>query len=229
MFQIARVLACLVLGAQPIRASTITGFYGDADGFGIGATTTIDPLVSHASGGDAPLTDVQLIGDLCGCVAPAFAPTGSFDAFTIPNGETITAVTITMSAGAWDVGTKPVDGANTLVLDGLAVPTSFFALFTANNGIEPPNGNGDAIETQTLALSPAFFPLMADGLVSLNGTHLSEEDGSGSFQIDYLRLDIETQASGSVPPPPSVPEPTTIALLGTGLIAIAGRVHRRPA
>jgi hypothetical protein len=215
------VMACFLVAARQALASTITVFYGDADGFGIGAMTTLDPTVSHASPGEAPFTDLQLIGDSQVFSGPAFAPTGSFDAYVIPAGEMIIAATLTMSAGAWDVGASPVDGANTLMLDGLAVPTSFFSLFTANNGLETPAGANTAIETQSLVLSSTIFPLLADGLVSLNGTHLSEQDGSGSFQIDFLRLDIETQG------PAPIPEPTSIALLSVGLVAACARTVKR--
>jgi len=223
LLRIVLVVACCVVAAGQALASTITVFYGDADGFGVGATTTLDPAFSNASPGEAPLTDIQLIGDSDGFVGPAFAPTGNFDAYAIPAGETIIAATLTMSAGAWDVGAFPVDGANVLMLDGVAVPTSFFSLYTANSGNEALGGN--AIETRSLVLPSTFFPLLADGLVSLNGTHLSEEDGSGSFQIDFLRLVIETQPAGPGPAP--VPEPTSIALLGLGLAGMGARRWRQ--
>ena len=135
-------------------------------------------------------------------------------------GETIVSAMLTMSAGAWDVGAAPVDGVGTnqILLDGLAIPTTFFAMFTANNASESIGGN--AIETRNILLPISFFALLADGSVSLNGTNLSEQQGSGSFQIDFLRLDIETQ---------QVPEPATMLLLGIGLVGMARRYRTRRA
>ena len=58
------LLVCLLLAAsfQSAHASLITTYYGDDDGFGVGATSgTMDPLVSNQNPGEEPLTDAQLI------------------------------------------------------------------------------------------------------------------------------------------------------------------------
>jgi hypothetical protein len=211
------LVMCLAvpLMVSSAEASTINVYYGDPDGFGgffIG--TLADPTVSNQEAGEAAFTDTRLIGGQFSF--PAFEPTGSFEAFEIPEGEEIVSASLLMLAGAWDVGTDPVGGANQLLLDGMAVPTSFFSLFTINNGPEPA---GNVIEGRSITLDSAFFALLSDGAVSLNGTRLSEELGSGSFQIDFLRLDIETAAV--------VPEPTSTVLLGTGLAALAVLRYRR--
>jgi hypothetical protein len=205
-------IAALAVGGltSSAQASVITTFYGDDDGFGIGATGgTIDPTVSHAGLGEAPFTDVRLIGNGT-FIAPAFAPTGDFDGFVVPAGESIIGATLTMRAGSWVSGPDPVNGPNQLLLDGMAVPTSFFDSFT---------NTGDEVETRSIALGSAFFPLLADGLVSLNGTLLSENFGSGSFQIDFLRLDVVTEANAT-------PEPATLGVFGV-LAAGAFGLRRR--
>ncbi len=200
------------------HAGVIVADYGDEDGFGIGAVATLDPAFSNAVG-DAPGTDVRLIGGAF--IAPAFEPVGSFDPFVV--GGSIVSASLTMSAGAWDTNPPPVDGVNQIVLDGMTVPASFFTQFTANNGFEF-GGTNNAIETQTIALPPAFFPLLADGSVSLSGTNLVERSGSGSFQIDYLRLTIVDDSLGVVPEPGSL---AIFACVSLGLIAGRSRRQRQ--
>jgi hypothetical protein len=195
-------LIALKLGGVA-QAASITTFYGDDDGFGVGqATGTLtNPGTSHKQRGEAPLTDQRLVGG--SFFFPAFAPTGSFNPFKINPGEIITAASLTLRTGAFDSGPNPVGGLNRILLDGLEVSSSFI------NGFSTVNGN--QIETQTINLASSFFSRLADGLVSLAGTYISEASGSESFQVDFVRLDITTQAADPEPSPMAAPAPSQSA------------------
>jgi hypothetical protein len=202
---IASLFAALAL-TSPALASAVTVFYGDDDGFGVGATTFKDPLTDSASGGEAPGTDVRLIGS--GFAAPPFAPAATLTFGAAP----ISSVKITMSMAEFGGDISPVDGPNSIVLDGTAIPTSFLGSFTSfANGADP------NIETLFAFLPPALFPLFADGSVDLTGTRITERGGFTSFQIDYIRFDITT----------SVPEPGSMTLVGLGLLGLAFARRRK--
>ena len=206
----ATVVVAAFFTLSDAQAGLIVTLYGDNDGFGIGKTsgTGFNPDISHASS-DAPFTDVRLIGN--GFAAGAFAPTGSFSPFTVIG--PIIAVTLTLRTGNfYPVG--PADSvADHIFLNGSLVPDSFIAGFsdgTLNGGVE----------TRSVALDPSFFLGLAGGNASLNGTHLAQGDGldglggGGSFQVDYLELDITTGTG-------AVPEPASFALAAVGLVAVA--------
>lgn len=205
------VLTVLLLPAARASASTIV-LYGDVDGFGIGATTFKDPTTDSASGGEAAGTDVRLIGT--NFSAPPFVPTATL-AFAPQS--TITSILITMSMAGFGGNVSPVDGPNSIVLDGMALP-AFLDSFTSFTDDANPN-----IETVSALLPASFFPLFADGSVSLLGTRITERDGFQSFQIDYLKFDITTNEE----PPSVVPEPASMMLLGTGLAGLVAERRRR--
>lgn len=217
----AACLAALALCAGPeARAAAMTtAYYGDADWFGYGVpVTTIDPTVAHGAGGNAGGTDVRLIGETCvdrPCVAPAFRPTGGFDPFVTLG--VVTSAVLTLRAGAFDSGPNPFDGPNLLLLDGLAVPSSFLSGFSTQNT--------DNVETRSISLGAEFFPLIADGRVGLMGTWISNDTNSGSFQIDFLSLKVTSVEPPPPPPTNEVPAPPAAALLlgALGLLSLARR------
>jgi len=189
------------------NATVISTFYGDDDGFGVGAIDTIDPNVSNNDVSDAPLTDSRLIGT--GFLAGPFNPIGGFDPFVL-DGDIISA-SLTLRAGSFD-SDNSVDGQNQIFLDGLLVDTAFIDGFST--------ANSNLVETRTIDLDMAFFALLADGNVSLLGTVISEASGSGSFQVDFLRLDITTA-------PAVVPVPAAAWLFGSALLGLFGFSRRK--
>ncbi len=200
--------------AAPASAATVDAYYGDDDGFGIGKTGPTDTInaVNSNAVSDAEFTDIRLIGTNCAgspCAAPAFAPAANFTPFAV-DGVVVSAM-LTMRVGAFDSGPNPFDGANILRLDGLAVDGSFLSGFSSLDT--------NFVQTRTIVLDPAFYSLMNDGVVSLAGTHISNDTGSGSFQVDMLRLRIVSEPPP--PPPPSVPLPGSAALALTGMLAFA--------
>ncbi|MEO6811679.1 MAG: PEP-CTERM sorting domain-containing protein [Isosphaeraceae bacterium] len=173
----------------------------------------MDPTISHDPPGDAPDTDIRLIGG-DPTLFSAFAPTSDFSIMPIPAGQAIVSATLTMRTGAWVSGPDPISGPNCLMLNGKLVPAQFLGQFNANTTTELTGGN--QIETHSIMLDPSFFPVLASGVVSLAGTQISEDVGAGSFQVDFLRLDIQ-----------AVPEPTSLVLLALGgLTFVAVRTRR---
>lgn len=197
------------LGCVPANAVT-TVFYGDDDGFGVGANSGV--LLannSNASPGEAPLTDVRLIGDFFDPLI-GFRPTGSFTTFAPLSG--ITSAILTLRLGSF-TPLNPVDGPSAIFLNGLEVDSNFLNSFGAN--LDPQNR--DNVETRSIALSSSFFSSLSTGSVSLAGTRISEGSGFGSFQVDFLRLDITGVSA--------VPEPSTWAMLVLGFGLIGGSMR----
>jgi len=204
----AIVIAALLV-AIPADGAIVTVFHGDADGFGVGATTFKNPAVNSAGGGEASGTDIRLIGT--GFVAPAFQPTStlSFAAISDP----ILSIQITLSMAEFGGDISPVNGPNSIVLDGLAVPVTFLGGFASFASGANPN-----VQTLSAFLPIAFFPLFADGSVNLTGTRISERSGFGSFQIDYLRFDVTTA---------DVPEPASAGMVLLGFAGLGVVMRRR--
>ena len=197
------------IASTPSRAAVITTYYGDDDGFGVGLYDFIDPVSNDADPGEAPGTDVRLIGGTS--LAPGFKPLGGFDPFSISG--TVTSAVLTLRLGAFNSGPDPLEPPNLIVLDGLTVPASFI------DGFSQTNLNG--VETRSFALDSSFFSIFSDGAVSLDGTRLTEAYLKGSFKVDFLRLDITTAADTAVP------EPGTWAMMLAGFGVVGASLRRR--
>lgn len=198
-FTLSAALLSLMLAASSVNAATFSIFYGDDDGFGIGQTSgnLANSETSNNTASDAPGTDERLIGT--GFAAPGFEPTGNFEPFSLPG--PVTSAVLTIRMGAFDSGPSPVDGPNRIFLDGLEVDSAFINSFST--------ANSTAIETLSIALDPSFFHIFNDGVVSLSGTRITEDSGSSSFQIDFLKLEVT-----------AVPEPGTFMLFGLGIAGL---------
>ena len=204
------ISALLLVLPGTAGSALISAWYGDDDGFGVGIRSGImNPVSSNATATDAPGTDVRRAGG--NPAFPAFQPTGGFS-YAIDIAARITAATLIMRLGAF-TPTPPAGTANSLILDGVDF-SSFIGTFTANAS------GGFLVETRSLDLPSSFFPSLLDGAVSLSGTRLAEVVNRGSFQVDFLRLDIVTAAATPVSEPPA------LALLGAGLLGL-GLVARR--
>ncbi len=215
-------LACL-LCAPAAQAATIVALYGDDDGFGVGVTSgalsTAQIAAVNATAGDAAFTDAPMFTDSLN--QPQFRPTGSFAPFAV-TGEILSA-TLTLRVAGLRVGRADP---NRIFLDGSDIISgNLFGQIP-----DRPVGHTE-IDEISVSLSSFFFPLLADGAVSLDRSRILQFSDNpqviGPFQVDFIRLTIETRDPGLTPVP--LPAAAPLLLLGLGAVALAGRRGRRVA
>ncbi|MCC6537680.1 MAG: PEP-CTERM sorting domain-containing protein [Bryobacterales bacterium] len=199
----------LLMASSNALATVAVVTYGDDDGFGAGATTFKNVNTNSNSPGEAPFTDQRLIGD--GFFLPGFAPAATlhFAPFS-----SIGSVVMTLRLAGYGSSLNPV-APNALVVNGVALPTGLLDLFSPR-----PDTTGPNVETQSIALAPNFFALFAGGSIDLTGTSINEASGASSFQVDFLRFEIEGN---------QVPEPSSIGMMLAAGAAVAWRMRRRAA
>ncbi len=219
--RLAFSLACLFC-APAAPAATIQSFYGDDDGFGVGVASgalTSDQIQAiNATADDAQFTDAPMFTDTL--FQPQFRPTGSFTPFTV-TGEIVSATLTLRVAGLRILPNSATS--NRIFLDTFDIGTGLLEQQIPNR--PAPHTEIDEI---TIPLSSFFFPFLADGAVSLDNTRIlqfTENSFSsvGAFQVDFIRLTIETSDPSPVPLPAAAP----LLLLGLGTFAVVGRRGRR--
>jgi hypothetical protein len=194
----------LIATDQDVAATIITNLAGDKDSLGTGV-----PVGDPVAAGYAVATaeDGTAFDQRCRGLAEWTHN------FTIPSGEHIIGASLTFltfdieDAGEGDGrGGQPWD--DRLYLDGVEVLGAFDDFYTPDGTSALPIPPIWAAFT----LDPVFFPLMQDGMLSVQIADLGDGD---HFWIDFSELKIETAAN-------SVPEPGTVLLLGCGLLSLVG-------
>jgi PEP-CTERM motif len=217
--RLVKVLVCLTLGLMTARAAAAApvtvNFQFEVD--------KVDDYQQMMLGGHVKVGDVVSGSILFDSAAADESPEAEwgFYSFLSPHAITLSLPTPIVSN---DFYVQVQDGAEDMLhVNGLPVPPvpALYASFMAIQMHDPTGGlfNSDAL---------ALTNLDAAQLASLGAMFSLQmgSDGDVRHILNGRLVSFTTDAPG--PQPPSVPEPTSMLLLGTGLIGVA-RMHRKRA
>lgn len=197
------ILISLVVTSSSARADTIS-LVGDIDCFGLGGSCPDGSLFRTELGGFF-FTSNQGPGD------PAFT-----DSWTAPGAVSYNHAYAISPATSATLETRIAGIHDINLLDSYSVLFNGTAI-----GPIAANVSDDGFEeVLTYLFSVPVNLLTGNDIISYSGLN-----GSDGFIVDYSRLTLRDE---TLPSSAAVPEPSSLVLLGSGLVAVAARIrHRR--